>query len=81
MTSKGKKLLSLAEYEKLIAERWIAARKGKPMGVSCPACGGELVRKFDAPVQATPQGPRVLTQCDNRECNACAFLPLPPGAA
>jgi hypothetical protein len=80
LRARSRRLLSLQEYERLIAERWVAARKGRPTGIGCSACGGELIRQIDSPVQSTPQGPRVLVQCSNRECNACAVLPLPPGA-
>jgi hypothetical protein len=75
-----KKLLSLSEYEALIAEKWDQAKKGRPTGVACGGCGGELVRPLHAVVQTVNLVPRVLCQCQNRECGACAYLLLPPGA-
>jgi predicted nucleic acid-binding Zn-ribbon protein len=80
MSKDRKKLLSLAEYEKLIAERWDTAKKGRPTGVACGGCGGELVRALHAQVQTVNLIPRVLVQCGNRECGAMAYLLLPPGA-
>jgi hypothetical protein len=78
MTKDRKKLLSLSEYEALIAEKWSQAKKGRPTGVACSACGGELVRPLHAVVQTVNLVPRVLCQCVNRDCGACAFLILPP---
>ena len=77
--TKGKKLLSLAEYESLIAEKWAQAKKGKPTGVSCGNCGGELVLPLHAQVQTVNLVTRKLVQCQNRECGACAWLIQPPG--
>jgi hypothetical protein len=80
MTKDRKKLLSIDEYEKLIVERWDIAKKGRPTGVACGACGGELVRPLMPQERKVGLVLHLLCQCQNRECGACAWLPQAPGA-